>query len=187
MNVILASASPRRRELLGYIYKDFEVLPSDVDENIPADISVFEAAEYLAVKKAAFIAENHADSLVIGCDTVVISDGKILGKPKDKLEAFEMLSSLSGKTHKVCTGVALFYAGKSLSFTDETSVTFYNLSAKEIEEYIASGNPFDKAGAYGIQDEEFLPVKGIIGDYFNVVGLPIGRIKRTIKLFLKEN
>lgn len=184
MKVILASASPRRQELLGYIFDSFECIPAHIDETLPIGIAAENAAEYLAEKKAEHIAARYPDDLVIGCDTVVIYDGRIFGKPKDKAEAREMLHELSGKIHRVVTGVSMLYKGRRSSFSDMTEVEFYPLTDAETEEYIATGSPMDKAGAYGIQDKNFLPVKRINGDYFNVVGLPAARLRREAESFL---
>ncbi len=184
MNYILASASPRRQELLKYVIPKFEICPADVDEIIPDALEAHEAAEFLAVKKAAHISKLYPDSVVIGCDTVVIIDGNILGKPTDIDDAKRMLSMLSGKTHNVVTGVCLFRNGVSMSFSETTSVAFYPLSDEEINDYIATGDPFDKAGAYGIQGVGSVLVKGIIGDFFNVVGLPVARLKRELMNFI---
>lgn len=181
MQVILASGSPRRQELLKYAVKDFEIITADIDEVIPDGVAAEDAPEYLAVRKAQAVYSAHPDSAVIGCDTVVIIDGKILGKPKDKDDAKEMLRMLSGKTHKVITGVCVFFNGKSASFSEETSVDFYDLSEEDIAEYVGTGDPMDKAGAYGIQSEGCVLVKGIRGDFFNVVGLPTARLKRFLR------
>lgn len=186
MNVILASASPRRQELLGYIFDSFECIPADIDETLPHGIAAENAAEYLAEKKAEHIAAKHPDDLVIGCDTIVVYDGRIFGKPKDAADARTMLRALSGKIHHVVTGVSMLYNGRRTGFSDVTEVEFYPLSDREIEEYIATGSPMDKAGAYGIQDKKFLPVKRINGDYFNVVGLPAARLRREAERFLGE-
>lgn len=185
MEYILASASPRRLELLKLIKSDFSVLPADIEENVPANITAEFSPEFLSVQKARFVADTHPDSLVIGSDTGVFLDGTMLGKPKSEKEAADMLTKLSGRTHSVITGCALFYKGKSFSFSEKTLVTFFPLDAAEIAEYIASGSPFDKAGGYGIQDKGGLFVKGIEGDYSNVVGLPVARLKREIENFLK--
>ncbi len=184
MHYILASASPRRKELLSLIIKDFSVMPSSVDEVLPENIQTEFAPEYLAVKKAQEIARSHPEALVIGSDTGVFLDGVMLGKPQNPEDARAMLSSLSDKTHCVITGCALFYKGKSFSFSEKTLVEFYELDNAQIAEYILGGSPFDKAGAYGIQDEGGLFVKEIHGDYNNVVGLPVGRLAREIKNFL---
>lgn len=183
MNVILASASPRRKELLKYLYYDFEIIPSDIDENISNECNPYEVAEKLAVKKAMSIKNN--TSLVIGCDTVVILDDKIIGKPCNSDDAFKILTSLSGKVHDVVTGVCLYYKGRSYSFNEVTNVEFYPLSEEEISAYIMTGECNDKAGAYGIQGLGSLFVKRINGDFYNVVGLPVSRLRQEIKRFFK--
>ena len=183
INIILASGSPRRQELLKLLYCDFEVIPADIDENVPDTCDVYNVAETLAVKKA--MAIKNESSLVIGCDTVVISDNNILGKPENSQQAFKMLSSLSGKSHHVVTGVCLCYNGKSYSFKEITKVEFYPLTDEEISAYIMTGECKDKAGAYGIQGLGSLFVKGIEGDFYNVVGLPVSRLRHEIKRFLK--
>ena len=186
MKIILASASPRRQELLKYIVPEFEVLPADIDETLPADISAEKCAEYLACKKARHIAEIYPDCVVIGSDTVVIIDNTSLGKPSDEADAERMLTMLSGKSHKVITGVCIAAAGKYDSFSNETAVKFYPLSAEEIRDYIATGEPMDKAGAYGIQGYGSVLVEGIDGDFFNVMGLPVAMLKRRLEKFIKE-
>lgn len=178
---ILASASPRRRELLKAVIPEYICIPADVDEAIPSDISTLKAPEYLSLIKARFIAKQNPDSVVIGADTCVILGDKILGKPKTKAEAKEMLKALSGKTHLVITGCSVMKGDKEITFSEITKVEFYPLSEEEIDRYIATGESMDKAGAYGIQDKGALLVKGIKGDYFNVVGLPIARLSREIK------
>lgn len=178
--LILASASPRRRELISLISDDVNILPANVDESFSADIPAESVPEMLAVRKAAFVAKDHPGDTVVGCDTSVIIDGEILGKPADTEDAKRMLRLLSGKTHKVITGCAVFKNGRSLSFSEVTEVTFYPLSDKEIEDYVATNEPMDKAGAYGIQGYGSLLVKGINGDYFNVVGLPVGKLNRIL-------
>lgn len=183
MKIILASASPRRQELLKYAVKDFVCIPANIDEKLPDGVEADESAEFLAVRKAAFIAKKNPSDLVIGCDTVVVSDGIIYGKPNDTDDAAAMLRALSGKTHKVITGVCLFMNGRSISFSETTEVSFYPLTDKEITEYIATGEPFDKAGAYGIQGYGCMLVKKINGDFFNVVGLPVSRLKRELGVF----
>lgn len=181
MRVILASASPRRRELLKYIFKEFDIIPADVDESLDDSVKIEKAAEYLAEKKAKFISGKYPDALVIGSDTTVVTGGKILGKPEDKTDAENMLKELSGKTHKVITGVSVFIGEKSVSFSEVTEVKFFNLSESEIEEYLKTDEWKDKAGAYGIQDSAGLFVEKINGDYNNVVGLPVARLNRVIK------
>jgi septum formation protein len=183
MKVILASGSPRRKELLGRIFSEFEICPSSADETVPENTPSDKYAEYLAVKKTSDIAGKNTDSLVIGCDTVVISDGSILGKPSDKKSAYHMVKTLSGRKHSVITGICLCLNGKSMSFSCETIVEFYNLSEDEIKKYISTDEPYDKAGAYGIQGAGGLFVKRIEGDFYNVVGLPVAELSRKIKEF----
>lgn len=181
MEYILASQSPRRKELLSLLPIDFTVSPATCDETLPEEIPAEQAAEMLAVRKAAAVAKLHPDAVVIGADTTVLIEDTILGKPANRDECCAMLRLLSGRTHRVCTGVALFYAGKSLSFTEQTDVTFYPLSAEEIQAYADTDEPYDKAGSYGIQGKGGLFVAGIHGDYANVVGLPVARIYRQLK------
>ena len=181
MKLILASGSPRRRELLGKLNLPFEVIVSECDETLPEGIPADSAAEMLAVRKAAAVAKLHPDAVVIGADTTVILDDEILGKPADEADCKRMLHLLSGRMHKVITGVGIFWAGHSLSFSDETSVQFYPLTDAEIDEYAASGEPYDKAGAYGIQGQGALLVAGIHGDYYNVMGLPVARLTRQLR------
>lgn len=185
VNVVLASKSPRRSELLKLIKRNFSVIPPDAEEIVPPEFLPEDVPMYLAAQKALVVAENHPDSLVIGCDTVVILGGDILGKPHDKEHAFKMLSALSGKTHSVVSGVCLCYKGRTLTFDEKTLVSFYPLNEKDILEYIATGSPMDKAGGYGIQDSAALFVKKINGDYYNVVGLPVARLKREIARLLE--
>ncbi len=184
MNIILASASPRRQELLKYITPEFEVIPADVDETLPEGVSAEESAEFLAVKKAVHIAKQRPDSVVIGSDTVVIIDGEILGKPADESDAERMLKLLSGRSHKVITGVCLAEGKRTLSFSQETEVKFYPLTDREIREYIATGDPMDKAGAYGIQGEGCVLIEKIDGDFFTVMGLPVAKLKRVLESFI---
>lgn len=184
MKVILASASPRRQELLHYIFNDFECIPADIDETIPDGVETEFAPEYFACQKALYISKLYPDALVIGSDTVVIVGSQILGKPSDENDARNMLRLLSGTTHSVVTGCCLFLNGKSRSFAEETFVEFNKLSDKEIDDYISTREPFDKAGAYGIQGFGSLLVRRIDGDFFNVVGLPVSRLNREIKEFV---
>ncbi len=186
MNVILASASPRRQELLKLIFDDFSVCPADIDETLPDGISTDKAPVYLSEIKAKTICESNPDSLVIAADTVVISGDEILGKPVDKADAARMLKSLSGRTHRVITGCSVGKGGKIHSFSSVSFVTFYPLSDSEINDYIATGDPMDKAGAYGIQSGAAVFVEKIDGDYFNIVGLPVAKLKREIHNFLNQ-
>lgn len=186
MKYILASASPRRKELFANICKNFEILPSDVEEVIPPDVTIEKVPEILASQKAEDVAARHPKALVIGADTGVFIDGKMLGKPKDRNDAISMLRLLSGNTHKVITGCSIQYGSKKASSSEITEVTFYPLTDEEIENYVDCGECKDKAGAYGIQGKGMLLVKEIKGDYFNVVGLPVGKLNRAIKEFIDK-
>ncbi len=181
MKLILASGSPRRRELLEKLQVPFEVIVSDCDETLPESVPADAAAEMLAVRKAAAVAKLHPDAVVIGADTTVVLDDEILGKPQDEADCKRMLHALSGRMHKVITGVGIFWDGHSLSFSDEASVQFYPLSNAEIDAYAASDEPYDKAGAYGIQGQGALLVAGIHGDFYTVMGLPIARLARQLR------
>lgn len=183
MSLILASGSPRRKELLSLITDDFIVHSVDADETLPAGMPVEMAAAYLADLKAHTAAQIFPDQIVIGCDTIVLLGDEIMGKPKDRDDAHRMLRALSGETHSVLTGTSLYYGTQTTVFTTETLVTFYPLSDAEIERYLNTGEPFDKAGAYGIQGKGSLLVQGIEGDYFNVVGLPVAGLSRALRQF----
>lgn len=176
--IILASQSPRRQELLKLITNDFEIKVSNVDETLPSGISPKDAVLYLSKIKAEPF-KNGSD-IIIGADTVVALDGKILGKPKNDENAREMLKFLSGKAHSVFTGVTLIKGDITRSFSVETKVKFFDLTDEEIDEYIKTGEPVDKAGAYGIQGYGSLLVEKIDGDYFNVVGLPVSKLAREL-------
>lgn len=182
----MASASPRRQELIALISENVICAPSGVEEVIPDGIAVSEIPLSLAFQKAAAVAESFPDDLVVGCDTGVILDGEILGKPEDKEDARRMISALSGRTHQVITGCSLHYKGKSKGFSNVTEVEFFKLSEKEIEDYINTSEPYDKAGGYGIQGKAGLFVKAIKGDYFNVVGLPVAELNRQLKALTEE-
>lgn len=166
--------------LIGY---DFKVICADIAEVIPENLQPQEVVKSLAMQKALAVAKKHAESVVIGSDTVVALDGKILGKPHSKIEAHDMLRSLSGRTHKVFTGVAIVCGDKVKNFYEETDVEFYSLTDEEIEKYVETGEPMDKAGAYGIQGKGSVLVKKINGDYFNVMGLPIAKLYREMSDF----
>ena len=183
--VILASASPRRQELIKLIFDSVEILPADCDEYLPEGIGAREAVEYLSkIKNEASSKLTNKENLVISADTVVAVEEEILGKPVDKEDARRMISLLSGKVHQVYTGVTLSLNGKIKTFSEKTDVEFFELTENEIEEYISSKEPYDKAGAYGIQGKAGLLVKGITGDYYNVVGFPVARLKREIEDFI---
>lgn len=203
--IILASQSPRRRELMAQAGFNFEIITSDINEvitkELPSDV-VMELSSQKAddVLRKVLLSVNNINSnynpsftddglslMVIGADTVVADGNTIMGKPKNRKEAYNMLSSLSGKTHQVLTGVSIylynFAKGTTTvrSFTESTTVTFYPLTSSEINDYISTGDCYDKAGGYGIQGHFAIHVKGITGDYNNVVGLPIARLYQEIK------
>ncbi len=181
MAIILASQSPRRNELLKFITEDFTVEVSNVDESCSPSLTPEETVKYLSTIKGEAVFNNHPDACVISADTVVVLDGKILGKPHDKEEAFSMLNSLSGKVHQVFTGVSIFRKEKKICFAEKTEVKFCELTAEEINNYINTGEPFDKAGGYGIQGKGSVMIEGINGDYYNVMGLPVSRLARILR------
>ena len=184
--MILASASPRRRELLQRIGLDFKVLVREVDEHIPDGTDPAEAVQALSRLKGAAVALENPSSLVISADTIVVLDGQILGKPGSPEEAERMLASLSGRWHRVYTGYALHlldHVRPVESDQQSCDVRFHPLSAAQIRQYVASGEPMDKAGAYGIQDLGALLVQELRGDYFTVMGLPVSRLYRHLLEF----
>lgn len=177
--VILASQSPRRRELLGLIGIDHEVLPADIDESYLAGETPREHAERLARGKASAVHQD--DAVTIGSDTIVVVDGDVLGKPQNREHAHAMLRRLSGRSHVVMTGVAVQWGGRLLSGVEEVGVTFRGLSDDEIERYIATGEPMDKAGAYGIQGFGATIVQRVDGDYFAVMGLALNLLVQLLR------
>ena len=185
MAVILASQSPRRRELLGQMgFTDFIIRPAQGEEVIDPNLSPDRLVEELSRQKCAEVAANAApDDLVIAADTVVAIDGTVLGKPRSQQEAYAMLSRLSGRHHTVYTGVTLSRGGESLTAHEATRVHFRPLTPAEIEAYVSTGEPMDKAGSYGIQGYGSMLVEGISGDYFNVVGLPVCLLGRMLARF----
>jgi len=185
--LILASGSPRRADLLRQIGLEFEVIPSDIDEDEISGDSPQQRALNAALAKALDVARKVGEGIVIGADTIVVLEGRILGKPSGPQEAIRMLTLLSGKTHRVITGVALVDASsmKVESWVESTYVTFRELSPDEIIEYVETGIPLDKAGAYGIQDKAAAFVKRIEGCYFNVVGLPLATLIERLRKKMK--
>ena len=179
--IILASASPRRNELMRMAGLDFCCIPSDAEEVLPAGIAPAEASEYLSGLKAADIAASHPGDIVIGADTTVVIGGEVLGKPADEREAAAMLAKLSGQTHTVYTGVTILAPGHRESFTSAAQVMFYPLTEEEIRDYVATGEPMDKAGAYGIQGRGAVLVRKIDGDFFTVMGLPVAETVRRLR------
>lgn len=190
MRIILASASPRRKELLSGLFEDFEVVPAEGEEKavhtLPDEIvQELSCQKALEVERRIFSENRQQDYLVVGADTVVAIQGRILGKPRNKADAAAMLSMLSGTTHQVYTGVAFAYSKggkhKNLSFYERTDVSFYPMSEAEITAYVHTGEPMDKAGGYGIQGIGGRFVEQVRGDYNNVVGLPVARIYQVLK------
>ena len=181
MALILASKSPRRQELLKFITEDFTVQVSNVDESVSGTLTAEETVLQLATIKGEAVYSQHPSDTVISADTIVVLDGRILGKPHSEEEAVEMLSALSGRTHTVFTGVYITDGNKSISFAEKTQVMFNELSSEDIDKYIKSGEPFDKAGAYGIQGKGSVMIEKINGDYYNVMGLPVSRLNKILK------
>ena len=185
-HLILASGSPRRRELMSQVGLDFTVVTSDADENIK-EMEPEDYVRELSSIKAQSVLEQYADKddsvIVIGADTIVYHKGEILTKPKDEEDAFRILKSLEGQIHQVYTGVTICSTYKNVSFYEKTDVWVYDMTDEEIRDYISTGEPMDKAGAYGIQGKFAAYIKGIEGEYNNVVGLPVARLVHELKTF----
>ena len=179
--VILASSSPRRRELLSLVGITHEVIPANIDESYRPGERPAEHAERLAREKADAISASAPDAVAIGADTIVVADGDVLGKPRDAAHAAEMLRRLSGRSHLVITAVAAVWRGMTVSGVEEVGVTFRPLTDGEIAAYIATGEPMDKAGAYGIQGYGATIVERVDGDYFAVMGLAVNRLVRLLE------
>lgn len=179
--LVLASSSPRRRQILSEAGYSFIIRTTDTDESLPGGICPEEAVKLLAERKAKAVKREPGET-IIAADTVVALNGKILGKPQDEQDAFAMIRSLSGKTHEVYTGVCLINENECIVFADKSLVEFRKLSDKEILEYIKSGEPMDKAGAYGIQGKASAFAKVTEGSFYNVVGLPMEKLD----MFLRE-
>lgn len=184
MELVLASKSPRRRELMGLLDIAFSVRVADVAETLLPNATPAEQASHLSYIKAKAVAKP--GEIVIGADTIVVLGDRILGKPRDKQDAAGMLQLLSGKTHRVMTGVTVICDQREVSCTEITEVTFRTLSEAEIWQYVDTLEPMDKAGAYGIQGGAAKFVEGIRGDYFNVVGLPVCRLSQILREFMEE-
>ncbi|GGK68123.1 Maf family nucleotide pyrophosphatase [Rufibacter glacialis] len=184
-NLILASNSPRRKELLTNLGLTFEVRVKEVDENYPPELARAEVAEYLAAHKASFYQEGlNPEDVIITADTIVCLDELVLNKPYDHAQATRMLTMLSGRSHEVYTGVCLLSQEKSLVFHDVTTVHFRDFTREEIDFYINTYKPFDKAGSYGAQDWlGLVGIERIEGSYFNVMGLPVHRLYQELQTF----
>ena len=179
MQVILASASPRRKELLGLFHIPFTIRVADIDETMDETKLPFEEVARVSALKARAV-PREAEDLVIAADTIVVCEGRVLGKPRTPAEAEEMLSLLSGRDHQVMTGCTVLKGECCETFTEVTDLHFRSLSRKEIERYVASGEPMDKAGAYGIQGGAALFCERMVGDYYNVMGLPVCRLGQVL-------
>ncbi len=184
MDIVLASKSPRRKELLGLLDLDFQIITADIDETMNPSLPVTDEVARISYQKAVAVADGLSDdTIIISADTIVELDGKLMGKPKDKIDAFNMLKSLSGKSHNVHTAVTVLSGDKHLTHVVTTAVTFRGITNEEITAYIETLEPMDKAGAYGIQGRASKFVSGIVGDYFNVVGLPVCELSLMLKNF----
>lgn len=180
-NIILASQSPRRKQLLEQAEITFVVQVADIDETPPTNLPCSQVPEYLAKKKAAVIAAQHTDAIIIAADTVVILNEKILGKPTDANDAVAILTQLSGNVHYVVSGVCIKTPQQEISFSSTTEVHFKALSQQQIQHYVNQYKPYDKAGAYAIQEWiGMVGIEKIVGDYYNVVGLPINQVVATL-------
>ncbi len=184
--IILASNSPRRRELMNMLNIDFISIATNIEEIIDQTLTYDEMVIDLSFQKAYEVFKDHKDSIVLGFDTLVVINDMILGKPKDKDEAKNFLNILSGDTHLVYTGCTILTKGLSKSFFSTAQVTFAKLSDEEIEEYISTGEPMDKAGAYGIQGYGSKFVERINGDYYAIVGFPVAKIYKELKSIIKD-
>ena len=185
MQLILASASPRRKELLGLFHIPFIIRVADIDETMDNTKSPYDEVARVSRMKALAV-ERQADDIVIAADTIVVCGGKVLGKPGNEAEAVSMLQLLSGRDHQVMTGCTVLRGDRAETFTEVTDLHFRSLSQKEIEAYVASGEPMDKAGSYGIQGGAALFCERMAGDYYNVMGLPVCRLGQVLKQIAPE-
>jgi septum formation protein len=185
--IVLASRSPRRKQLLEWAEIDFDILVKDTDEHFPPDLPVEEVPVYIAEKKAEAVRDSaefiryEAGNTILAADTIVVLDNQVIGKPADRTEAISILELLSGRTHRVITGVVISKDGQTIRFSDITEVAFYDITRKQIEYYVDHYQPYDKAGAYAIQ--EWIGVTGIRsihGDFYNVMGLPVSRVVKIL-------
>ncbi len=182
---MLASASPRRKQLLSDLGFEFEVMVRPVDESVPAGMAAPEVAEHLALKKAMAFADLSSQFIVLTADTIVVCEGQILGKPAHRAEALDMLRLLSARTHQVITGVCVFHGTMPLTSHEVTEVRFADLTAAEMEHYVDHYKPYDKAGGYGIQEWIGMAgIEGIAGDFYNVMGLPTRRVWELMRPFV---
>ena len=185
MQLILASGSPRRRELLGLFGIPFVIRAADIDETMDENLPPFDEVARVSRLKALAVPRKQSD-IVIAADTIVVCEGRVLGKPHSREEAVRMLTALSGRDHQVMTGCTVLYGDKSETFTEVTHLHFRELSEKEIKRYVQSGEPMDKAGAYGIQGGAALFCEKLEGDYYNVMGLPVCRLQKALRRIAPE-
>ncbi len=179
--LILASQSPRRRDLLSMLGLDFTIITADIDETMDENLSIEDAVAEVCRRKAEAIAKDHPDDTVISADTIVVVDDVVLGKPQDAEDAKKMLRSLSGRSHTVMTAFCVWQKGKAQTHVEKTHLRFKPLSEGEISAYVATGSPLDKAGAYGIQDQAAIFVEAMDGDYYNVMGLPLCSLVKVLR------
>lgn len=185
MELILASQSPRRRELLGLFRLSFVIRVADIDETMDPEKSPYDEAARVSRKKALAVPRRD-DDIVIAADTIVVCEGKVLGKPRTPEEAVQMLSLLSGRDHQVMTGMTVLRGEQVVSCTEVTDIHFREMSQKEIAAYVATGEPMDKAGAYGIQGGAALFAEKMVGDYYNVMGLPVCKLRQMLSELAPE-
>jgi len=185
MEVILASQSPRRKELMGLFHIPFSIQVSDADETMDPGVSAAEAVAQVSRRKAEAVTRG-SDDVVIAADTIVVCDGQILGKPRDEADASRMLHLLSGRDHQVMTGMTVLRGQRSLTCTEITDIHFRDLTDREISAYIATKEPMDKAGSYGIQGGAALFAQRLVGDYYNVMGLPVCRLGQLLREIAPE-
>ena len=189
-NIILASQSPRRKQLLEWAEVPFEIIIQNTDESFPTEMPIIEVPVHIALQKALAVKNYvqqafhgiHANSTILAADTIVVHGNKVIGKPKDKYDAMQILSALSGEHHQVITGVVILHGNKEIAFADVTDVEFHPLTKEQIEFYVNKYQPYDKAGAYAIQEWiGVVGIKQIKGDFYNVMGLPISRVVQELE------
>ena len=179
--LILASQSPRRRDLLSMLGLDFTVITADIDETMDETLSVEDAVAEVCKRKAEAVAQLHPQDTIIAADTIVVVEDTVLGKPHDEEEAKAMLRRLSGRSHTVMTAFCLWEKGRAVTHVEKTNLRFKPLSNEEIDAYVATGSPMDKAGSYGIQDQAAIFVEALEGDYYNVMGLPVCALVKALR------
>jgi len=181
--IILASKSPRRKQLLAWAEIPLDIVASDVDESFPLDLPIAEVPVFIAQRKANAVKEvlPRSEQIILAADTIVVLENEVIGKPVDRADAIEILKALSGKTHKVITGVVLLQHEKEITFADTTEVSFHELTEEQITFYVDHYQPYDKAGAYAIQEWiGVVGIRSINGDFYNVMGLPVSRVIREL-------